>query len=68
MNGKFAYFLNRVRYTTKSGTVKTYRVGELLEIGPDDPPPGDAIYSKYAVLGDSDREAMELGAAAMQKR
>lgn len=66
--GKFACFLNRVRYTTKSGTVKTYRVDQVLEIGPDDPPLGDPIYEKYAVLGDSEGEAMELGSAAKRER
>jgi hypothetical protein len=66
--GQFAYFLNRVRYTTKSGTVKTYRVDQVLEIGPDDPPLGDPVYEKYAALGDSEREAMELGGALMCER
>ena len=67
MTGKFAFFLRRVRFTTKSGTVKTYRVAEVLKIGSDDPPPGDPVYEKYAVLADSEREAMELGSAAMHK-
>jgi hypothetical protein len=66
--GKFAYFLYRVRYTTKSGDVKTYHVDQVLEIGSDDPPPEDPIYQKYAVLGDSEKEAIELGSIAKRER
>ena len=68
MSKKFAFFLNRVRYTTKSGSIKTYRPCEVLEIGGDDPPPGDPIYEKYAVLGNSEKEAADLGVASMNKR
>ncbi len=65
---KYGFCLTRVRYTAKSGTVKTYRTGEVIKIGgPDDPPLGDEIYQKYFVLGGSEREVRELGVAAMQK-
>jgi hypothetical protein len=69
MDEKFAFCLQRVRYTTRSGSVKTYRVADVFKVGgPDDPLLGDPVYEKYFVLANSEREAMELGSAEMQKR
>lgn len=69
MDEKFAFCLQRVRFTGRSGSVKTYRVTDVFKVGgPDDPPLGDAVYEKYFVLADSEKEARELGAAEMQRR
>ncbi len=57
---KFAYFLNRVRYQTKSGTIITYRPGDIIEVGTgDNPPDGDPLYEKYSALGETVAEASE---------
>jgi hypothetical protein len=67
--GKFAFFLTRVRFSTKSRPVKTYRPREVIEIGisPDDPPLGDEVYARHCVVADTEKEAIELGSAAMPR-